>query len=250
MSSEPLGSQSRDDVGKLREELTNLRERLVRVEADRKWLVVVGLIFAALLGATNLVTIPAKAKSAAADEVKNQMPGLVQSKVAEYFERNQGRDLLAATRRYATEAEAEQARAANAANETSASRAAAARELERISSLDRETIRDDSGRNLRVVAGSTKAKETRWKQYIQTNGKIDPNAIYVEVDTSAAGFSDTPRYFVSISGGSGLYQTTGLGGVYSPNRGSFSVYLRFAGAITPKKANEYGWTVNWVAFGT
>ena len=115
---------------------------------------------------------------------------------------------------------------------------------------DRVTIRDESGKPLRVVVGSTKANNTRWKQYVRTDGVVDPNAIYVEVDTSAARFSDTPRYFVSISGGSGLYKTTGLGGVNSANLKGFSVYLTFAGAINPKKANEYGWTVNWIAVGT
>jgi len=68
------------------------------VEADRKWLVVVGLIFAAFLGVNNLVAVPAIATNAAKSQIKENMPTIVGEELTKYLAERNGADFEKAIR--------------------------------------------------------------------------------------------------------------------------------------------------------
>jgi hypothetical protein len=91
--------------------------------------------------------------------------------------------------------------------------------------------------------GSTPVGNTAWQQYPGGEG------IYVDVDTSSAGFTTTPIYITSIGGATSHWWTTGATSIYAPTPTGFRVYVRWAtgGSLTPALANEYGWHINWVA---
>ena len=72
------------------------------------------------------------------------------------------------------------------------------------------------------------------------------NGIYVDVDTSAAGFESTPNYITSIHGTSSHWTTTGGNAVYNATPTGFRVYI-YQARITPELATEYGWHIEWVA---
>jgi hypothetical protein len=90
-----------------------------------------------------------------------------------------------------------------------------------------------------VCKGQTPAGATAWQQY-GTEG------IYVDVSTSACGFSSTPLYFTSIGGWSSHWTTTGATSIYSPTANSFRIYVYNPG-ITAAQANNLGWHINWQA---
>jgi hypothetical protein len=74
------------------------------------------------------------------------------------------------------------------------------------------------------------------------------DGIYVDVDTSAAGFTQTPIYITSLHGQTEHWSTTGASSVYLPTATGFRIYLRWAsgGGLTPTRANDNAWHVQWV----
>ena len=94
-------------------------------------------------------------------------------------------------------------------------------------------------------AGSTPKGATNW---IASGG----NAIYVDVDTSAAGFASTPRYFTSLGGNTNHLLAQGITAIYSPTPNGFRIYLRNSdgSALTPAIANSYQWHVQWLGVPT
>lgn len=93
----------------------------------------------------------------------------------------------------------------------------------------------------KIAAGRTTPGATNWKQY------STPDGIYVDVDTSAAGFgSKTVIYTTSLAGESSHWVTTGGNCVYSPTNKGFRVYVKFNGPITTPQANAWKWHINWV----
>ena len=93
-----------------------------------------------------------------------------------------------------------------------------------------------------IGRGSTPVGNTAWQQY-------GAEGIFVDVDTSSAGFKTTPIYITSLGGRGNHWQTTGATAIYNPTPTGFRVYLRFAplGPITPAFANQQGWHINWIA---
>jgi len=91
------------------------------------------------------------------------------------------------------------------------------------------------------VAGSTVMGATEWKQY-------SSNSIYVDVDTTKAGFIDTPLYFTSIGGNYCHWEADGTNAIYSPMSTGFRIYLRdeLSNYLTPELANQMGWNVQWI----
>jgi hypothetical protein len=101
--------------------------------------------------------------------------------------------------------------------------------------------------SLRIGSGSTPSGNTPWQAYLGgTTG------IFVDVDTSSAGFKKTPTYVTSITGTSNHWSTTGGSSIYSATPTSFRIFIRYAdgGAITPPIANGFQWAVNWVGIET
>jgi hypothetical protein len=94
----------------------------------------------------------------------------------------------------------------------------------------------------KVASGSTLAGATAWVQYTGTG-------IYVDVNTTAAGFTTTPTYVTSIGGNSSHWSTVGGSSIYSPTPTGFRVYVRWVdgASLTIATAILYGWHINWIA---
>jgi hypothetical protein len=94
-----------------------------------------------------------------------------------------------------------------------------------------------------IARGSTPVGNTAWQQYPGGEG------VFLDVDTSSAGFTTTPIYITSIGGTTHHWATTGATSIYIPTPTGFRVYVRYStgGPLTPAIANQYGWHINWIA---
>jgi hypothetical protein len=92
-------------------------------------------------------------------------------------------------------------------------------------------------------SGSTPPGKTAWQQ-------AGVGGLYVDVDTSLAGYSRAvPAYITSLEGANFHGETIGATSIYLARPRSFRVYVRFvSGApITPAFANQNEWRINWIA---
>jgi len=98
------------------------------------------------------------------------------------------------------------------------------------------------GGAFRLAAGRTPAGSTNWQPYSGTAG------IFVDVDTTSAGFTATPVYLTALHGSSNHWTTTGGTSVYTPTQTGFRIYVRWAdgSALTPAQANANGWHIQWL----
>jgi hypothetical protein len=96
---------------------------------------------------------------------------------------------------------------------------------------------------VQIFRGSTPVGNTAWQQYPGGEG------VYVDVNTSSAGFTSTPIYITSLGGLGYHWETTGATAIYNATPTGFRVYVRFAPArpLTPAIANQYQWHINWIA---
>ena len=101
--------------------------------------------------------------------------------------------------------------------------------------------RGPAGQPLRMVMGKTNPDQTNWVSYT-------PGGIYADIDTFAAGFSTTPQYFTSLTGEMRHNLARGASSIYKPTAQGFRVYVSLSG-LTPEKAQEWGWSINWIAVG-
>ena len=107
--------------------------------------------------------------------------------------------------------------------------------------------KDSSDKNTKMASGSTTPGATNWQAY-------DESSIYVDVDTSAAGFTKTPVYVTSIGGDKHHWKTTGGSAVCQATVKGFRVYIRWDSisatgeALTPAGANGNKWHINWIGF--
>jgi hypothetical protein len=94
-----------------------------------------------------------------------------------------------------------------------------------------------------IAKGSTPVGNTAWQQY------PDGEGVFVDVDTSSAGFKTTPIYITSLGGRNGHWGTTGATSIYEPTPTGFRVYVRWStgGLLTPAEANGAEWHINWIA---
>jgi hypothetical protein len=95
------------------------------------------------------------------------------------------------------------------------------------------------GAELRIAVGRT--QPSQWVQY-------NNDGIYVDVDTSDAGFTQTPYYFTSLIGNTNHWLARGSSSIYLPSPNQFTVYINY-GNITAGNANAMGWYINWIAIG-
>ncbi|HEY8644223.1 MAG TPA: hypothetical protein VIO84_15855 [Candidatus Dormibacteraeota bacterium] len=102
-----------------------------------------------------------------------------------------------------------------------------------------------NGQAVRFVSGATVDGSTAWRVY---NSYI----VVVHVDTTAAGFQNTPNYTVSLGGESMCVLTTGGSVVYNASPSGFNIYVVFIDqrSFTPADANSWGWHLTWTAAGT
>ncbi|MBE9227559.1 RICIN domain-containing protein [Phormidium sp. LEGE 05292] len=97
----------------------------------------------------------------------------------------------------------------------------------------------------KFASGRTQPGATNWQK--------ENDYVFVDVDTSAAGFAQTPIYVTSIAGDSNHYGTTGASSVYKATATGFRVYIRWekdykTEALTAEIANSYKWHINWIGF--
>jgi len=95
----------------------------------------------------------------------------------------------------------------------------------------------------KTCAGKTVSGKTAWKTYENGKGK----GIYVDVKTGCNFWGATPRYVTEVAGASNHWTVTGTSEVYSPTATGFRMYLFDKSGITPSKANERAWSVQWIA---
>jgi hypothetical protein len=98
-------------------------------------------------------------------------------------------------------------------------------------------------RSALMARGSTPVGNTAWQQY------PDGEGVFVDVDTSSAGFTTTPIYITSLGGTTAHWGTTGATSIYAPTPKGFRVFVRWStgGPLTPATANQFGWHINWIA---
>ena len=82
--------------------------------------------------------------------------------------------------------------------------------------------------SMKIASGMTPVGSTNWIS-------VGQGDIYVDVDTSAAGFSSVPNYVTSLAGNSNHWITTGASSVYLLTEDGFRIYIHYLnGAITPE----------------
>jgi len=93
-----------------------------------------------------------------------------------------------------------------------------------------------------INAGSTTPGATDWKQYTSSS-------LYLDVDTSSVGFTETPIYITSLGGNSGHWTIVGATSIYQATPTGFRVYIRWINGapITPEQANLWKWHIQWMA---
>lgn len=99
----------------------------------------------------------------------------------------------------------------------------------------------------KIGFGSTPKGSTNWVEYYW-DGNLE--GIYVDVDTSSAGFTSTPVYVTSLVGDANQWSTTGASSIYAATPSSFRVYVRWwdgnSVQVTPQFANERNWHIQWI----
>ena len=106
---------------------------------------------------------------------------------------------------------------------------------------------------MRIGSGSTAPGSTHFQQYDPTHAS-QGRGVFVDVDTSSAGFTKTPNYVISVCGHSSHWALSGTSAIYDPSPTGFRVYLRWsynpngqeAPPLTPADANAYGWYITWI----
>jgi hypothetical protein len=101
-----------------------------------------------------------------------------------------------------------------------------------------------------IARGSTPVGNTAWQPYSLQAGLTGGPGVFVDVDTSSAGFTTTPIYITSLGGTGYHWGTTGATSIYNPTPTGFRIYIRYPDAsslLTPAFANQYGWHINWIA---
>jgi hypothetical protein len=94
---------------------------------------------------------------------------------------------------------------------------------------------------LRIAVGKMDPQKTSWVQY-------SSGGIYVDIDTSSAGFSSTPYYFTSLGGHTNNWMAQGVTSIYQPTARGFRVHVSHRD-LTAAQAEEWGWYINWIAIG-
>jgi len=94
-------------------------------------------------------------------------------------------------------------------------------------------------RQFKIEAGQSSPSD--WQVY-------SANGIMVDVNTSAAGFTATPRYITTLHGMSNHWTTAGGTSVYVPTPTGFRIYVKWvdSSALVPATAQNLGWYIQWI----
>lgn len=119
---------------------------------------------------------------------------------------------------------------------------ATASQFEALQGAVNQQVRSAAGATARAVSGRACGEDLDWNRYKQKD-------MYVEVNTTSAGFSETPIYTASVEG-SGSWTTMGPHAIYSASPTSFRVYMfNHAGSDMLKYAVDKKWCITWIAIG-
>jgi len=89
-------------------------------------------------------------------------------------------------------------------------------------------------------AGVTKPGKSGWKQFAK-------DTVYVDVDTSACKYTDTPSIVTALHGASDHWRTQGVHSIYRATKTGFRVYVSHANVkLTAAMAEEKKWAVAWI----
>jgi hypothetical protein len=96
--------------------------------------------------------------------------------------------------------------------------------------------------SLPKIASGQSPPGVGWQDYASGAG------LFIDVDTSAAGFAATPIYLTCLGGAYSHWELTGGSAVYTPSPTGFRIYIRRPSGAqpTPADANAAGWHVNWI----
>lgn len=98
--------------------------------------------------------------------------------------------------------------------------------------------------NAKIGFGSTPTADTNWVDYIFDGQLV---GIYVDVDTSSAGFTRTPIYITSLGGDAHHWGVTGASSIYEATPTSFRIYLESPDlTINSQYAKDYHWYIQWI----
>jgi len=87
-------------------------------------------------------------------------------------------------------------------------------------------------------AGTTPVGTTEWQVY-------DGKYIFVDIDTSVCGFTETPKYLSALQGTTSHWTSKGSSEIYSPTETGFRIYIFMV--ITPAEANARKYAIHWIA---
>lgn len=100
-----------------------------------------------------------------------------------------------------------------------------------------------------LIDGSGSADKKGWHYVTKKNGDPIKYQMWVKVDTSSAGFTKTPEYFVTLTAKGWARNVTSGGVIYSPTKSNFTFFALFP-ANSPHDlrlvAKEQKWEVSWV----
>jgi len=98
----------------------------------------------------------------------------------------------------------------------------------------------------RIAAGRIAAGRTEPGQGWQ---KYGDNGIFIDVDTSSAGFTGIPVYVTSLAGNSHHWETTGGSSIYNSTNSGFRIFLRWSDGrpLSVTDAIEKGWHITWMS---
>ena len=96
----------------------------------------------------------------------------------------------------------------------------------------------------RVASGQSSRD---WKAYTA-------QCVFLDVDTTAAGFTKTPVYVTSIGGDEEQWLAAGVQAIYpippakTPSAAGFRVYVRRrdGALLSPEEAQKKGWHIDWI----
>lgn len=103
-------------------------------------------------------------------------------------------------------------------------------------------VEGPGGEEYRVASGQTARSTTNWI-------RSTANTIYVDVDTTGAGFAVVPQYYFNLVGDAGHHTVMGTGCVCNPTKDGFRVYLHRESGVTVTEARTNKWYIQWTAVG-
>lgn len=108
----------------------------------------------------------------------------------------------------------------------------------------------------KIVSGQTTKND--WQDYIAYGQQY---GLYVDVNTSSAGFSKTPHYVVTLEGNGYHWRVCGSNAIYNPTTRGFRVYITWADneghtprnpimPLTKAFAQTQNWHLKWTGIET